>query len=78
MKQRRKIIKKILLSLNHQSLLKYIGYSPFNLQSRPYLTIINEYAKISLNYALNLNELNGQSSWWTPTKVLFFIYNETK
>ena len=65
---------KILLGFDHPSLLKFIGYSLFDLQSRPYLTIINEYAQISLNYALNLSELNGKSSWWTPTKVLINIF----
>lgn len=60
---------KILLDFDHPSLLKYIGYSLFDLQSRPFLTIISEFAQISLD-----TSFNKQSDWLTPTQVLINIY----
>lgn len=65
----------IISSLNHPSILRFIGYSPVNFKNKPKPVIITEYApNNSLEQIIEL-ERKGISNYdWNDTKKLINIY----
>ncbi|KAK8838935.1 hypothetical protein M9Y10_032394 [Tritrichomonas musculus] len=66
---------KIMASLNHPSIIKYMGYNPLNFEGDRYITIISEYAPNgSLRQYINLEMAKQSPNNWTDTIKLINIY----
>ena len=65
----------ILSQLNHSSVLRFIGYSPFNFNQESFPVIISEYSTNgSLNDIIKLDREFKAPKQWTDTKKLINIY----
>ncbi|KAK8837546.1 hypothetical protein M9Y10_036546 [Tritrichomonas musculus] len=65
----------ILSQLNHPSILKFIGYSPFDFNHNSYPVIVTEYSPNgSLADIIELEHKSIPLSTWTDTKKLINIY----
>lgn len=66
---------KIMSSLNHPSIIRYIGYSPKDFDGISKPTIITEYApNYSLKDIINFEKSGLSLSEWNSTRKLIFIY----
>ena len=64
-----------ILSLSHPSIIKFIGYSPFDFNSRDHLTLITEHLKYgTLENILELEERSRCPNNWCYTKKVINIF----
>lgn len=65
----------ILYQSNHPSILKFIGYNPYDFSSKPYPVIITEYLQNnSLDDVIELERQSRSPQNWDDTKKLINIY----
>ena len=66
---------KIMASLDHPSIIKYIGYNPLNFEGDRFITIIYEYAPNgSLQQLIDLEKAKQSPNNWNDTIKLINIY----
>ncbi|KAK8893049.1 hypothetical protein M9Y10_030308 [Tritrichomonas musculus] len=64
----------IISKFDHPSLLKYFGYSLYDFNCKPHLTMMYEYSDIPLSRALELEKSGKALEGWNMTKKLINIY----
>ena len=65
----------IMIKLKHESVVKFIGFSPFNFKRKRYPVIILEYLpNKTLKEILNLEKISNSPEGWDGTKKLINMY----